>query len=247
MAKKQSSAGEQLLGAIGLIILLIGFLVSFFGSAVIIVMWLYYEFRATSLPIEPDFNYFSLTPEEENSLVSYMKSFNPLSAQYNNILDQGSNLSKRNDGYFSERSKLGKELNQKVWELEPQLDELESKINHYKNLPHTRINNWANMISSRAWMRTSILWYLLVVTFAIKYYSEIVVDAATFIPLYTLISSSEITPEMHIWKVITVLIAIMLGYATKYYKHEILTNSLIDGQVMHEVDSYFSRLKEIAR
>jgi hypothetical protein len=85
---------------------------------------------------------------------------------------KGTTISKRKDGLYSERSKLGKELNEQLNEIEPEYVKIIKECKRLEGLPEKRKNNWLTIKSSfMANLLSTPIFIFLLYIFTLKSYN----------------------------------------------------------------------------
>lgn len=87
---------------------------------------------------------FELNSEEKSELLSERKQFDSLRKKLSSAISRGSNLNKRADGKFDERSKAGKELNILIPDLNGKISDCENNIEFLEDLPQKRLNKYTS-------------------------------------------------------------------------------------------------------
>lgn len=159
--KKKSNQGGGLGGlffkaGITLIVVLV-----MIGSFLLFVAWVFFERKYMNLPRPKSLDYFDLTKEEVASLARHERSLSQTYARLNSIEIEGRNLSKRQDGFYNERSQKGKEFNAEIVDLRGNEIHLVKTINDIKSLPDERLKEWSFYATTPIALRISCLAYVL--------------------------------------------------------------------------------------
>jgi uncharacterized membrane protein YhaH (DUF805 family) len=91
---------------------------------------------------------FDLNHSGKKRLSELQKSKDQLKNIFSDIENQGSSISKRKDGMYSEKSNLGKKLNKQLIEIGPELTKTTKEYQMLKGLPEKRKNHYLNIKSS---------------------------------------------------------------------------------------------------
>lgn len=161
-----NSMGSFLLQAFVTVIILL----VLFGSLLTFIFWLIFERKNSRLPKVKSITAFDHTEQETSRINSLRAS---LSRHYNR-LDQiekdGADLRKRNDGLYNEQSQRGRRFNLEIQRITPEINEQESTLSYYEDLPNHRLKKWLFDRSMVLSFRISVLIYL--VSFAAFYILE---------------------------------------------------------------------------
>lgn len=112
------------------------------GSFVLFIAWYVYERKFKALPRPQSVSFFDHTEDEIEKMSFINRTLNRLYGRIDAMEDEGAHLSKRQDGFYNERSRKGKELNSEINSINPKIDENESSLAYYEALPEKRLNAW---------------------------------------------------------------------------------------------------------
>ena len=153
MAKKQSES-SGILGC--LVILIIASIASTVYAFIIVIppILLFvgiirYNVKCKKIQSVSSIIDFELNDKESEQLQIVKDEFIKLSNTIEELHQKGSSTTKRKDGMYSERSKLGKELNQTIPGLEQRADKAKKIFFEIKSLPEKRLQNWLKIKSKR--------------------------------------------------------------------------------------------------
>lgn len=140
-------------------------------AAWLVLTWLYREIRYCRVPRKltsiPDLTY---TDEEVRKLISLKVDQYHLRRQRDSSLEKGASLQRRKDGYFHERTQLGKDLNRHLRMLVKDGRNAEYSISRIESAPSTRLNDWIHKRSLLSRHRISVV--CLIVLLSVFYYFE---------------------------------------------------------------------------
>ena len=105
-------------------------------------------FKMLSLPKVNSLKDFDLNSKEKEKLLALERKNDTFEKLLDRIDSKGASISKRKDGLYSEKSKLGKELNKQLNEIEPEYARISKEYRMLMDLPEKRKNNWLNIKSS---------------------------------------------------------------------------------------------------
>lgn len=205
--KKEGNAGAGILVIIlGLIATTLG-LIAAVTPFVIYFLKSYFQKEAQGLPEQIDRQYYELTKDEKKELQSYQ---NELQKSQNLLTDiQSQNISKRQDGYYNERSARGKELNT-IWrQTQSEIWSYQVKINELESLPEERLNTWLTAKGYEEASRKTIKPYLftLLILTALDIFGapQFMISIENFINEYSWVSLGFLH-ALHITTIITALL-----------------------------------------
>ena len=110
--------------------------------------WIYSEVRYRNIKNSEDRD-FELSDDEIEHLKEIRADKFEVEENIQRILEDGKDLSRRQDGYFSEKSNLGKELNKKLEPIIQDGNHYENKINEIVQRPLRRLNLWREIRTRR--------------------------------------------------------------------------------------------------
>ena len=189
MAKSTSGGGGCIWG-LGLMIVL--FALIFIGAAtytailvlpllIFTIGWIVLLFKSMSLPQAKSVADFELTESEMQEAEQLRIDRDRLQAIVSDAYDRGSEASRRKDGQFSERSKLGKELNSILLNAEPSLNNTKMKYDEIIGRPQKRMDHWVNLKSSFSARTFALIIYILIIFLTWKWHLSIVDSIFNFI------------------------------------------------------------------
>lgn len=138
---------------------------------------LYWQLRSKNSAKLPDIiekENGKLTQEESNELEYYKNLLKESENELEELYIQAGNLPIRKDGYFSERSALGKELNQEINYILRGIFSCQSKISEIEKLPKRRLDKWllekAKWISEKSTLKVdeNIFYIYIIILFVLS-------------------------------------------------------------------------------
>tara|TARA_R110000782_G_scaffold268615_3_gene365271 strand:+ start:1693 stop:2376 length:684 start_codon:yes stop_codon:yes gene_type:complete len=168
MARRKSQSnilGILILSAFAAIVLTI------IITAWIVLGWLYMEIRYIKIRHARDDD-FKLNKDEIDYIAELRKDKTETENSIQSILEEGKELSRRQDGFFSEKSNLGKELNQRLAPLIEDGKHYEKQINKMNYKPVEIFNTWKELRVKKLTYRYSfcVLMFSAVILYA--YFSD---------------------------------------------------------------------------
>jgi hypothetical protein len=157
MGRRKKSGNPAALLILGIFALLLFTLLIVFW---IIFGWIFYEFKFRKVGNAKDKD-FELLDDETDYLKELRSDKVDTEQNIQNLLEEGSELSRRQDGYFSERSNLGKELNKKLTPLIEDGKHYENKIYEIEQRPFDKFNYWKDLRAKRLTYRNTFYIFIL--------------------------------------------------------------------------------------
>lgn len=140
MARGKSDGSGLVLLALVILFGFFALIVIFLSSIAILGAWIHFFIIIKKLPKPKSLSDFVLTSAEHKKIQEIDEKIPcekdklyELNNELHRLREQGSHLAKRQDGYFQEKSKLGKELNSKIQDQEQRVCEQEWCINRLRN------------------------------------------------------------------------------------------------------------------
>ena len=175
MAKKKSddaSLGHVIILIIPIVLATIAILgyaaILFFPPFFLCIGFINNHIRALFLKKAKSLKDFDLDIEERLRLEKTKDNFLKLKNDLENQYYRGRSLSKRKDGMFNEKSKLGKELNIIIPDLEHKKLSAEQEYNEIESRPRKRLNYWLRIKSKRLAYSISLFIYIGVVLWLLQ-------------------------------------------------------------------------------
>jgi len=153
-SRKRQKEGQQALQ-----LALVFFIFCAVSTIVIFGGWILFEFILPRRKVNglEDFEQTNDELQQEAHLRSKLKN---IESRIQTALSQGGHLSRRQDGFFYNNSKLGKELNSQLNILAPEKQSTEENLNIIQSLPTQRLEEWTNHESYLLAFRTSTVVYI---------------------------------------------------------------------------------------
>jgi|GEM_PF-6165984 len=144
MAKRRSRRSDSRASLYGYLFFAIVLVIVFIGPILLVAAWVLAEISKILSRYKgaQSFKDFDLDPDDRGAMVRAFRNLSKTQSKLEEIKEKGSSLQTRQDGYYSERSKLGKELNAKLQVLEPALEEAEEEFNDIATVPLGRYGTW---------------------------------------------------------------------------------------------------------
>ncbi|PSU93980.1 hypothetical protein C0W35_09770 [Photobacterium kishitanii] len=196
-SKRRSSNGNSYGSFLLQAFVTVTVLLVLFGSLLTFIFWLIFERKNSRLPKVRSITAFDHTDRETSKINALRAS---LSRHYNR-LDQiekdGADLRKRNDGLFNEQSQRGRRFNLEIQRISPEIDEQESSLSYYEDLPNQRLKKWLFDRSMVLSFRISILIYI--ASFAAFYVLEPtwMLQLSTMMQKYSLLDFYSAYPTLY--------------------------------------------------
>lgn len=175
MAKKKDDNSSLIVIAFIILIALLKILI-LLVNILYLIGWIYYNKKVKELGKVRSVKDFDLTYEEINKLNKDKKNLNNINCEISHCLNKGSHLSTRQDGYFYERSKLGKELNLQLKKLLLIKENLEESIEFIEYLPEKRKKQWIHYNSMKEAVKISFYLYIFIIIVFILFKPNFVVE-----------------------------------------------------------------------
>lgn len=147
--KAASSLKTALTATLVILLLLMVFFLPLAIALVLAAALLYYWWLAWTLPEPRNAQDFTFTATELDTFAALEPRAKNMQQELSALWKQGAHLSKRKDGYFSERSKLGKRLNPQIQQLEEELGEDKTFIVQYSAFSEERQRHYIRIKSRR--------------------------------------------------------------------------------------------------
>lgn len=165
LRKKRGDDGSGI-GCVVLALVLVFALVLFSVATILVATWLVTAWLLRELlyrkKIKNPREKIVFTVEEVERLGELIMRHEALKEQESAINERGSHLSRRNDGRFDGRSKLGRELNSQLKPLEIEISLTESKISVIRGRPYERFSVWSGYHTKLMGHRASVVAFWLV-------------------------------------------------------------------------------------
>lgn len=170
-------AQSILVGLLAAIVILL----TLVSSAVLIGGWIYYLAKLRKLPKPEALSDFAHTRSEIKKLIEIQEALPAMEAVLADLWEQGAHLSKRQDSYFQERSKLGKELNPKIQQLEGDIAGVKAIQRQYKHFPQDRFDHYSHILGWYRGLTLSLFVYAGILAWQLSAPAEWVVSFSAFL------------------------------------------------------------------
>ncbi len=155
--KKEDDGGAFILVFLGTAIVIVALAV----PLLVLIAWIYFEVRCNQFPKNISLRTFALTSSESIKFRRLKAKYRQYKEENDQMEQKGRSLSRRKDGAYDGRSKLGRELNEKIAQLTPKLEETRGEVENLRMLPSKRLRNWSFNVAGRYSFRIGVLGYLI--------------------------------------------------------------------------------------
>lgn len=153
---KDSGAGVLLVVLVGIVATLI-VLATVFGVVALFGMWMWYEVQAVQARKTPLGDVVAMSPAEQQALAQASADVSTYQAELRQIEQRGSSLTRRNDGFFNERSSLGKQLNRELERVSFLLASASEAEDVAASVPANRLTQYQNAVTNCSALRLAVL------------------------------------------------------------------------------------------
>lgn len=154
------------------------------GAIALPLLWAIAFVRAAQLEAAPCRNAFTWTADEARMFAEAKAALEAEERQLAQLWAQGAHLSKRNDGWFQERSALAKELNQKIGALQRTVGITRMAVNVLALKPSERKSRYAARLGQFRALSGALITAIVVTLFLV------IVQPPVFLPFATWLDST---------------------------------------------------------
>lgn len=186
MARAKKTDGGLAIAALlvaAIVMLLAGLIIlaTIAGAIALPLLWAVAFIRAAQLEAAPGRNAFTWTSAEAQVLSEAKASLETEERQLEQLWAQGAHLSKRNDGWFQERSALAKELNQKIGALQRAIGVTRMTVNVLASRPSERKAWYAKRLGQFRALSGALITAIVVTVFLVLVQPPVFLPFATWL------------------------------------------------------------------